>query len=551
MSLTDSDLVAAALRGDPVGVAGMYDRYADRLHDYAWSVCRSHADAADIVQDTFVTGSQRLGQLRDPERLRPWLYAIARHHALRVIKQRERVEVDSEIDMITDFPEPDSGLDAQQLVWSAAGGLDAKDRDILSLHLREGLDGEDLAAALGIKPNAANVALFRVRERLEHAVGAVLLARFAKGACADLDTMMSAELTPLVRKRATRHIEGCDACQDSRRRVGSPAALFAAMPAALAPAALRDTVLSSWGVAGTAPEVGIDSWRTDGFPDGSSLAPPVTGPGPVDSISTSMAPTSGVMSAPPTVLPVVPAVASGERAVRRARLAAVGGIAAVVIGVGLFAALRSGPAGSTQVASLDSAPSTTAAGPGTALAVAPTTTVAGTVLPVNDDVAITTPPPTTAPPTAAAPTTATPTQPATPTTGAPAAPTTIQPATTEPSPVPTTASPAGPVFEQPVFEGPDEFAADSVNISVLEYECGGVMTVRLLVSASSEPVVVVRYEAGGVVVQDVELEESATEPNVYEGELEVFESDRRITARASAGSAFDSELLDPACSRIG
>jgi len=78
MPATDTDLVAAALRGDQSGIAAIYDRYADRLHNYAWSVCRSHADASDVLQDTFVTASQRLGQLRDPERLRPWLYAVAR-----------------------------------------------------------------------------------------------------------------------------------------------------------------------------------------------------------------------------------------------------------------------------------------------------------------------------------------------------------------------------------------------------------------------------------------------------------------------------------------
>ena len=525
---TDTELVAAALRGEQAGIAGIYDRYADRLQNYAWSVCRSHADASDIVQDTFVTASVRLSQLRDPERLRPWLYAIARHQALRVIRERKRVEVSSEIDMTTDFPQPASGLDAQQLVWDAAAGLDPKDRDILSLHLREGLDGEDLAAALGVKPNAANVALFRVRERLEHAVGAVLLARFARGGCDELDTMMADQLTPLIRKRAARHIEKCDDCQEGRRRIGSPAALFAATPAALAPAALRETVLSSWGTA-PSPAAEIPAWRKDGFPDGTAVHP-TAGPQTRSAAGRSTAGRS-----------------TADASVRRARFAAAGGIAVVAIGVAFFALLRPAPDTIDQLASSDAPAAldaTTIAPPlGSAAAPAPAElpTTTGAVR-ANEPA----PPPPTQPnlPTAdAPPTTPQSTSPTTPPATAP--PTTVAPPTTEPG----SPSPFPPIA-QPPADQPEVAVADSVSLSVLEFECAAVITVRLLVSGTSDPTVTIRYERN-VFVLDVELTESATEPNIYEGELEVREGQHRITARARVGSASDSELLAESCGQIG
>ena len=37
--------------------------------------------AADAVQDTFVIAAANLGGLRDPRRLRPWLYAVAAANA--------------------------------------------------------------------------------------------------------------------------------------------------------------------------------------------------------------------------------------------------------------------------------------------------------------------------------------------------------------------------------------------------------------------------------------------------------------------------------------
>ena len=69
--------------GDRGAFAAIYDRYADRLHDFCWSVLRDRDEAADATQDAFLVAAERLGQLRDPERLRPWLYAVARSQALR------------------------------------------------------------------------------------------------------------------------------------------------------------------------------------------------------------------------------------------------------------------------------------------------------------------------------------------------------------------------------------------------------------------------------------------------------------------------------------
>jgi DNA-directed RNA polymerase specialized sigma24 family protein len=44
---------------------------------------REPADAADVVQDTFVIAAPRLSALRDPRRLRSWLYTVARNECLR------------------------------------------------------------------------------------------------------------------------------------------------------------------------------------------------------------------------------------------------------------------------------------------------------------------------------------------------------------------------------------------------------------------------------------------------------------------------------------
>jgi RNA polymerase sigma factor (sigma-70 family) len=280
----DAELVAAALP-DPSGrpasndaFAAIYDRYVDRIYDYARSVVRSDADAADIAQDTFLAASQRLDQLRDPSKLRPWLYAIARSHAFRIIRERKRTQVSDDVDEVVEMTTPDGGMDAAGLVWAAAAGLEASDRDILDLHLRQGLDGQELADALGVTNNVANVALHRVRSRLEQSVGAVLLAKTSHGECAELDALMTDGLNPLARKRLSRHVKQCTICADRQSSMTSPTALFAATPLALAPMLLRDQFIASLGTSGAVQAANSLEWRTDGFPTPEPIAVPAAQP---------------------------------------------------------------------------------------------------------------------------------------------------------------------------------------------------------------------------------------------------------------------------------
>src|SRR5215831_6666148 len=85
-SMCDSEVVAAIVAGDPEGLAEAYDRYASPLYSYCRSLLREPADAADAVQDTFVIAASRLAGLRDQNRLRPWLYTVARNECLRRLR---------------------------------------------------------------------------------------------------------------------------------------------------------------------------------------------------------------------------------------------------------------------------------------------------------------------------------------------------------------------------------------------------------------------------------------------------------------------------------
>ncbi|NHA00660.1 sigma-70 family RNA polymerase sigma factor [Nocardioides sp. W3-2-3] len=107
-------------------------------------------------------------RLRDASRLRPWLYSVVRNECLRTLRARAREAHDDE--WLEAMPDQGSGpedqvADAevteelQALVWSAVEGLNDRDRALIDLHLRQGLEGAEPGRGHGRHPG----------QRLRHA----------------------------------------------------------------------------------------------------------------------------------------------------------------------------------------------------------------------------------------------------------------------------------------------------------------------------------------------------------------------------------------------
>jgi RNA polymerase sigma factor (sigma-70 family) len=252
--VSDAELARAAATGDRGAFAMIYDRYADRLHDFCVGMLRDRDAAADCVQDVFCTAATQLPKLREPDRLRPWLYAIARNEALRCIRDRRREHASDEL---PDEASHDAGPDTlaarnelANLIAEAAGGLVDRDRTVLELAYRHGLDGPELANALEVSPGTANKMVSRLRNTIESSLGALLVARRAQQSadkCAELGAILAdwdGRFSVLMRKRISRHIESCSTCDEERRRLVNPVALLGAAPVFIpAPAWLRDHTL--------------------------------------------------------------------------------------------------------------------------------------------------------------------------------------------------------------------------------------------------------------------------------------------------------------------
>src|ERR1700744_2439478 len=241
---SDADLAGAAAAGDRAAFAGIYDRYADRLHDFCIGMLRDREAAADCVQEAFCKAAVELTKLREPDKLRPWLYAIARNEALRCIRQRRREYVSDDLPEEQSFDAGPDTLAARtelaSLIAEAAGGLPERDRLVLELSYRHGLDGPELAQALGVSQGNATKLVQRLRETIERSLGALLVARSVQRnpqACPELGAILSGwdgHFNVLLRKRVARHIDSCSICETNRRSLVSPRALLGVAPILMA-----------------------------------------------------------------------------------------------------------------------------------------------------------------------------------------------------------------------------------------------------------------------------------------------------------------------------
>lgn len=254
---SDEELAVSAVKGERAALGAIYDRYADRLHDFCVWMIRDREAAAECVEEVFCTAAAQLPQLREADKLRPWLYAIARNEALGVVRGRGRENSSGEL---RDEESSEAGTEAlgalaarselAGLVAQAARGLSERDCEVLELIYRHGLEEAELAEALDIAPADAAKTASRLRETVERGLGALLVARRVKRnprGCTGLGAILAdwdGDFNVLMRKRIARHIDACDTCERTRRDAVNPKALLSLAPILAAPWWLRGQTLA-------------------------------------------------------------------------------------------------------------------------------------------------------------------------------------------------------------------------------------------------------------------------------------------------------------------
>lgn len=243
---TDSRVLLRQLaEQDPVGLETLYEEYAEALFDYCAWLLGDRDRASDALHDTLLIAAEKAGQLRNADRLKPWLYSIARNECLRTLRDEKRLVGPPDADLLEDDADMDEGLRANEavdLVHTSLAALGAREREVVVLALRHQLDVLGIAAAMGVAANHAHALFSRAKGQLEKAVTAVVLTRNAQ--CQELAEITDGQpLSPLLRKRVNRHVDSCQRCSEAKGTLISPTALLSAVPLMLIAGPLKARAL--------------------------------------------------------------------------------------------------------------------------------------------------------------------------------------------------------------------------------------------------------------------------------------------------------------------
>ena len=231
------------------GLTEAYDRYADPVYQYCLASLGEPTTAADAVQDTFIIAAARLADLREPDRLRAWLYAVARNECLRIAQpgRPEFTFASAQAQFVmAGAPKVDDEAERARLrglLDDATTGLTPGERELIELELRHGLEVAEIASVVGISRTRATALAARAREHLEASLAAVVVARVGRRDCRSLSGMLAGwdgQLTVALREQLHRHIGRCGTCSTRRDLELHPGRLLGQSPGEALAAAAAD-----------------------------------------------------------------------------------------------------------------------------------------------------------------------------------------------------------------------------------------------------------------------------------------------------------------------
>jgi RNA polymerase sigma-70 factor, ECF subfamily len=172
--LADAALLRAHIDGDPDAFAELVARHQDRMWAIALRIMRNKEDAADALQDAYISAFRRAGSYRGDAQVTSWLHRVVVNACLdrlRAMRVRETEPFPENLDRWrrlgnTMIQDPVEIKEQRSLVAAALDTLNADQRAALVLVDMEGYSVEEAAQILGCAPGTVKSRCARGRARL-------------------------------------------------------------------------------------------------------------------------------------------------------------------------------------------------------------------------------------------------------------------------------------------------------------------------------------------------------------------------------------------------
>lgn len=155
-------LVGDLLARRPQSLADLLQRHGAEIQAMAYFILRDPSEAEEVTADTVLTAWHKIGSLRDPDRLRPWLLRIATRNALRRRRGTRGVRWLS-LEAAAEVPDRPVPVIDRIVLTQALDSLPPRMRAVIALHYVAGLSVPEIAEAV---ERSQNTVKSQIREGL-------------------------------------------------------------------------------------------------------------------------------------------------------------------------------------------------------------------------------------------------------------------------------------------------------------------------------------------------------------------------------------------------
>jgi RNA polymerase sigma-70 factor (ECF subfamily) len=146
----ETELARAVLAGQPTAFERFVEHFRSKVFHYSWLMCGRPDDAEEVAQDALLNAFQHFDSLREPERVRSWIFRIVKNACL--MRRRKSVFA----------PDRELSLDGLPPMDEPAGEGQPPEAQYLRSELRAVLD----RAILELPPAYRAVVVLRDLEEL-------------------------------------------------------------------------------------------------------------------------------------------------------------------------------------------------------------------------------------------------------------------------------------------------------------------------------------------------------------------------------------------------
>ena len=165
------ELVERCKRGDPRSYSELYQKYSKAMYNTSLRIVNHTADAEDVLQESFIDAFAAIDGFGYKSTFGAWLKRIVINKSINALRKRKMDIIDIEKTTALHLPEEESyDEDSLQLkveeVKKAMKELPNGYRTVLSLHLFEGYDQEEIAGILQISHATVRTQYMRAKQKL-------------------------------------------------------------------------------------------------------------------------------------------------------------------------------------------------------------------------------------------------------------------------------------------------------------------------------------------------------------------------------------------------